>query len=209
MQALPPQPPPIAPPTQPVWVFTPPPPRWPTVVGIISTILGVASVASVGISIAMWIAFRRGAFRVPTSSQQSMNLFTGPNAWIEVVTFASNAITSLLLLIAGLTTVQRRAVGRPLHLWYAGLYLATLAFSMFTTIAGTNPAVARMGTPVGARSFMMLSMALGVVIAASYPTFLLIWFGPMKRRPASGAAGAPAPGLVAIGGAWMPERPRA
>lgn len=208
---LPPPPPVVysaAPPTHPVWFHTPAPAKWPLVVGIISAIYGVFNLSAHILTIALWLAFRGGKWPPMFGNSGAMNFFTGAHAWVEIVSTAVGLLASLLLVIAGIRTIQRRPSGRPLHLWYAWLFLAAVILTSAASLLGINPALSRTQAgfkPTG--NFLIANVLLGLVIAGAYPTFILIWFLPRSRTPTP--LPPPNPGWVSVAGQWLPERPRA
>lgn len=199
-----------APPTEPVWVHTAPPPKWPLVIGIISMVYGGGSLGMWAIGMVMWLAFRKVPLpTAPGAGAGTMQLFTGPLWWVEVLTTVLTVATAIVALVAGVKTFQRRPSGRTLHLWFAIVYLALLASNLGLTLVGMNPALARMPrSPMGG-SFLLANLILGFAVSAAYPVFALVWFVPRRRSPDHGATGGPGPGWVATGGGWLPERPRA
>ncbi len=200
-------PPGLAPPTQPVWMFTPPPPKWPIVIGVITAVLSVGTLGSIGLGLVMRFALGGGSFPMMGQAGGAMRLFTGPYWMIEVGLYAASLVGSLVSLMAGLQTVQRRASGRTLHLWGTAIVLAGVVATSAVNFAGMNPALARMGNVAQPMPFWVNSL-LALVIGSAYPVFLLIWFGPMRRSPDQGAAGGPGAGWVATSAGWVPERPR-
>jgi hypothetical protein len=170
-----------------------PPPMWPRVVGIISitwAAIGlVCGLCGLG-GMAAQTMFMPEAER---SVGGPMPAVMKPGA-MPMVMLGISMATSLLLLIAGIATVGRRRSGRMLHLVYALIDVPLIAVNTLVSVqqqvaiadwAKQNPADpwAKQSNPV----FGLAILAFFTVIAVAWVVFLLIWFGPMKKRPEVGA----------------------
>lgn len=144
---------------------------WPKVIGIISTIWGGLGLVCLPVNIFMALRMQ-----VP----QANNPVTFPDWYMQFQTvgYVAGALFSTLLLAAGITLLQRKAVGRTLHLVYAIVSTAWLCLVTPILIvafgqAKMDPRFQGMMTCV-----MILVMVLGLV----YPVFLLVWFLRRKIR---------------------------
>lgn len=171
--------------------FDPDPPRWPKVVGgfsIAFACLGlVCNVCMVGMAsfgASMLPPDPTGAPLPPWANQ-------GPMLYVQA---ALSLLLSLLLLAAGLTTLGRRPVARPLHLVWAVLGIIAACFGLYMQVKMNadnrrwaldnpqSPMAQGMNGP-GANIGPICGYVIGVVFGFAWPIFCLIWFGAIKRKP--------------------------
>jgi len=143
-------------------------PRWPTLMGVMSIILGFPSVASLVICLAYSVV-GRGPLK---DIMQLHGLDLAANIALGMYSFGM----STLLLLGGSGLVHRRPWGRTLHLVYAWVTLGLLA-----AYAGTWAlSFASVGYADPAHWWQTASKALWPWLPHGlYPLFLILWF----RRP--------------------------
>jgi hypothetical protein len=172
------------------------PPKWPKVVGIISIVWGVLGIVCNGLGIA-------GALLTPRMMKMAESgggmeggfppQMTQPNVLIAGLSVVS-IFAGVALLMAGIFTVNRRPQGRTLHLGVAAVSLILLVLGIgyqwhnMTQIgewvqANPDATFSQNYSPMGS----LIGMVVGVVLGGAWPTFLLIWFGALKKRPEIGA----------------------
>lgn len=166
------------------------PPKWPKVVGILSIVFGALNLVCNGLGAV-------SAFMMPTfmksAEAQSPGGFppamTTLNPLVSLLMLVSLAF-GLLLLLAGIMTLNRRAVGRPMHIVYSLGALVMLVVGIIFQLQQVdeigawvrdNPdaAFSQQWSPMTT----YISMAIGIVIGGGYPVFCLVWFGAMGKRP--------------------------
>ena len=168
------------------------PARWPTVIGWLSIVFGSISLTCGGAGIAMML------FLMPYIMSMAAQGGTPP----PVMSFSLLALSLMFLgllwqiplVIAGVSTLLRKRVGRPLHLMYAiGFVLVTIpstyiAWQEQQTFTN-SPEVAQwvaenskspMAAGMGANQSPLL-MIPGVVLNLAWPVFCLFWFLPAGR----------------------------
>jgi len=166
----PPAPPPMP---RPVFVMPPTRSRWPTAIGVISTILGALGVLCAPVSLLMKLV-------KPGMMRQDPMLGRMPE-WFRSYQICSDLVGIVMwafLLIAGIRLLKRRSVGRSLHIAYAWIGVAL-------TIVGTAVmayATSSVDLPPGFMTLFAVSIALGVALGLAYPIFLLVWFSRPKIR---------------------------
>lgn len=166
-------------------------PVWPKPVGIVSIVLGGFSLTCGGCGLVMSAfssSFMKGAEEqlgpVPP------DLMPSPTQMLVMIV---SMISPILLLIAGVMTLSRRASGRVLHLVHAPLGLVFSSIGMVLGIQqqarlaqwfSENPSSkwAENSNPVVA----YLIMGVMTLIGVGWPVFCVIWFGVMKKRPEVG-----------------------
>lgn len=183
---------PSVPPTREVLGDLPPePPRWPKVVGITSIVWGSIGVACGICGSVSWLM-------MPAMLKPAEERF-GPAPDVMRPTLVQQGLVALslplavMLIVAGVSVLRRRATGRPLHLAYAGL---SLPLTLLGTAAGVVQLLAQMewvrnnGDSPWAKqmnpAFGIGGLAMGLVLGAAWPAFCLVWFGAMKKRPEEG-----------------------
>ena len=187
------------------------PPAWPKVVGIISIVLGSLGTVC-GLCIAVFTfampAFMQkmgdlqaqggGARGGPVIPTTPMPAELSPGA-LSTVAAIFWPIGTILLIVAGISTLRRAAGGKMLHLGYGTL-------SLLFTLVGLAGAYQYQGATSGFFSahpddpwtkFFMAQGGMGsqfvqaigmTCVSAIYPIFCLVWFGAMGKRPEAGAA---------------------
>lgn len=166
------------------------PPRWPKVVGIISIVWGAIGLVCNGIGLV-------GGLLTPTLMQSAASQMEGgvPPQYQQVNPLmvgvsVLGAIMAVVLIVAGILTVNRKPAGRMAHLVVALVSLLVLIayipvqWSMNEGIAQwvrENPDAQFSQTYSPGPA--IIGMAFGVVIGAAWPVFSLIWFGALKKRP--------------------------
>lgn len=191
----------LVPPTQPTMWFAPPLPRWPVAIGVISVVFAGMGLVGWVVGIASWLAFRNVPMPGPGGGMQpnpAMQMFSGPYWWLDVVQSLIGGVCTFLLLWAGIATLRRRPGGRPLHLWFAGLFLVYLLGFNALSLMGLNPAMQRMNAqgaggmgPAMAQQFMVTGIIVNTVALGAYPVFLLLWFAAPSRSPDQGVVHPP------------------
>lgn len=167
---------PAAPPQAPSPGYTgyaapPKKPAWPVVIGIISIVIGGLFSLCTCVGIPMNIAQRANP-----AVQELMEQF--PEWWTawQIIGGLLWLGLYILLLVAGICLVRRRAVGLPLHVTFALLGLIWCIINGVVTFRGM--AGVELPAPMGAsmKPFMLIGMFAGFVFGGAYPIFLLVWF---------------------------------
>lgn len=168
------------------------PPAWPKVVGIISIIWAVLSLGCGGCGVLMMGVTLGGAFDNLSPELGPMPDVMKPGV-ASLITGAASLGWAGLLLAAGIMTLRRRPVGRPLHLaWAAGAILLTIVglymqweqmqrLQAFVQQNPDNPWVKAQGS--GQNVGQYIGLGVGIVLGFAWPLFTLVWFGVVKRRP--------------------------
>ncbi len=165
------------------------PPAWPKVIGIISIVLGALNLTCMGcnvLNLAVFMPMAESQMKEPIPPPMQ----PGPLHWALM---GLGFVLALLLLAAGIVTVMRRPAGRALHLGYAlvsiPLTIASVAIQVqqindMAQWAANNPdsAWAQQLNAPGAAVGQWAGLIIGTALGLAYPTFLLIWFGFVKRR---------------------------
>ncbi len=177
------------------------PPRWPTVVGVISIVWGSLGIICGGCGLASPLIME--AMLAQQASQQGMGpmpdiMKPGP---LQMALGVVGLLWTVLLLVAGIMLTLRKPVARPLHLVYA---VVNIILTIVGTIMGiaSQQAVREWATNnpdnEWAKQVLIqpefagyISIGLGAVIGLVWPVFCLIWFGAVKRS-ARDITGAPA-----------------
>lgn len=172
------------------------PPGWPKVVGIISIVW-----ASIGLlcntcglaSFAMMGTFMK------TAEQQlgPMPDVMKPTA-MQMAAAAAGYIPIVILMIAGIATVGRKASGRSMHLTYVGVGLLLGVIGMGISVMHQLDVMSWAKQNAGDKwaqqaqsPFAWIGLAFGAVLSFAWPVFCGIWFGAMGRRPELNAPSAP------------------
>lgn len=175
------------------------PPGWPKPVGIISIIWGSLGVVCTGGGTAMQTlssSMLSGSIEGPLPP-----MVTNP----PIVIYVSGAMAALwgvFLIVCGAVTVNRKPVGRTMHLVYSvvaivlitwGLYIGFQMQAEMAQWIKDNPDTqyAQMqGT--GAAIGMTIGIAVSFV-RYIWPVFCLIWFGLIKTKPEQMTGGVESP----------------
>ena len=205
MTQMAPPPPPVFPQPAPVPASAPRRSAWPTAIGVISIVLGGLGLVCISVSVT-WNAMQ---FRMPNQMAQEMP-FVMPDWFLTYQTVAGllQMVVSILLLVAGILLLRRRPAAGWLHLLYAvlGLTLAIVGaivtyHAMEEVSASFEQSEGLEDMPPFVRAMMTSQMRsgsiMGVIFAAAYPAFLLVWFlrGPIRREIASWRVAPSAPTL--------------
>lgn len=169
----------------------PEPQRWPKPVGIISIVLGAVGLTCVGCGVfgtlmpVMFVEMMERQY--PDGMPPQMSTLNVP----VIGSMAFGALLDVLLLVAGISLVMRRAAARPLHLAYAVLGLVSFAIGTYVQVqyqvqltewCKQNPATkfAQMQQATGWIG-QVIGWTVGIVFGLTWPVFCLIWFGFIKK----------------------------
>lgn len=172
------------------------PPSWPKVVGILSIVFGALAFTCTGIGMGA-LAFMPGIMEnvaANTDYPPPPMMQATPTLWALT---AVGVIINILLLVAGVMTLARKARGRQLHLLYAFLAIPLTFLSTFIQMnmqADVNEQMAAyveqypdspfaQGAAQGPAQEIgqLVGMAFGLVFALAWPIFCLIWFTLSQR----------------------------
>ncbi|HVZ94884.1 MAG TPA: hypothetical protein VG797_10275 [Phycisphaerales bacterium] len=163
------------------------PPVWPTVIGVISIILGVGGILSGIWAILMFNVF--GQFMGTMPGGQTMTHDYGK---LMLFTSVVAVLIAGLLLCAGIALVRRRRVAVPLHITWA---IIKIVYAIGASIVGhfvqqvqldamnNDPQFAGAGTRavgLGLGWFSVIGIIIGIAWYSVYPVFILIWFGAKR-----------------------------
>lgn len=165
----------------------PDPPAWPKVIGIISIVfgsLGIGCMGCSGVGLVIQPMFMGSA---EAQFGPMPDVMKPPLS--QIIMMPVGALLAAMLIIAGVLLLKRVAISRLLHLVYAALNIVMSILGTITGIAQTtrmadwksaNPDSkwAEMIKP----EMAMPMLIAGLVIGLSYPLFLLVWFGAVKRK---------------------------
>lgn len=188
---------PQAPPTHPQ-ALGPRPNSWPSVVGIISVILGILGLLSslwsiLGTVLFHWFSgvFEKFAVFLNTPQNQFADTAQVMRAWAIplLAGYALNAIVAIALIIGGAMLYQRRRASlRVLNFWAAGKIIASIA----TLVVGVFVQIEQMrhmnqasgpGVPAAlTTTIAVLTSIIGLLWLCAYPVFMLIWLNLKARR---------------------------
>ena len=179
-------------PSSPQFEAQPPPPAavtqrrsvWPTVIGVISIIVGAMGVTGGLVGLLQP--------QPPSSSQPATAPPPGPirtmledmqkvPPWYRTATRACGVLfvlLSVLLIVAGLKLIQRRRVGRTLHMAYGAASVASLILSSAMELWLVQSPYLRPPT----RLMMLGGWAVSSLVQWPYPLFVLVWFARSKVR---------------------------
>ncbi len=167
------------------------PPGWPKAVGITSIVLGAIFVGCIGCSIVGGVIGQ--SFMPPEMQADPPPSGITP---LSMVAFAIGVVCDVVLIIAGAMTVSRRIVGRYLHLLYSALTILAFPLTVWLQMdhnaamqayMSRHPEMAKMpgmSFSTGPTA-LIVGIAIAAVIGLSYPLFLLIWFGLVKKTQQS------------------------
>lgn len=166
------------------------PPAWPKVIGIISIVLGslglLCNACSLGGSALSGSLVQMMPPEAQADMQRQLQAQSSP---LTMGLAAVGVLVSVLLIAAGATTLQRKPLGKVLHLAYGALGLLIAIGSIGAGIVAANQlaasepdaakaAATRMGGIIGA--------GVGGCVGGLYPLFCLVWFGVVKRNASMG-----------------------
>jgi cytochrome bd-type quinol oxidase subunit 1 len=165
------------------------PPGWPKIVGIVSIVFGALGLTCGGCGL-LGQGMQSFIPEMEGVAQQ-------PQVMAPILTYSLMVIAllvSILLLIAGIMTLLRNPVGRPLHLLYAVLKILVVIVGLVVFIMiwpdykeELGRYFEESGQNAQTRDMMLSGTFYGVLfqnlIFLAYPVFCLIWFGLIKRKP--------------------------
>lgn len=163
-------------------------PGWPPVVGITSICWGVLGLLCNGCGVASPLLIGM----VPQNPQMGpMPDIMKPG--IGQVSLAGIGLAmSVLLIIAGVATLQRQFAGRMLHLAWAGINLVLTVVGVAIAIKTINDQMAwKAANPdnLWAKQmnpfFSYIGIAIAVLLGGAWPVFCLVWFGLIKKTAES------------------------
>lgn len=170
---------------------------WPKVVGILSIVWGGLGLTCLACGVGSLL------FMPAMLPEEMRNQPLPPNMRIAVwqaVMFAIGFVMSILLIVAGVQTLNRSMAGRSLHMiWAVASILLTLVNIYFgwkqmiemEQWMNDNPDSKFAQGPRMSRG-TSTAMIVGLnSIGLVWPAFCLIWFGAVKRTQASFGAAAP------------------
>lgn len=192
-------PPPISsdlPPTNSDFSIPPEVPAWPKVVGIISIVWG--AIGTVCNLCGVFGGMMGDAFikMAPPEQQAQLKAQAQQAGPAQYALYAFGTMCALLLIVAGVMLLQRKMIGRLMHLIYGALGVLLTIASVPITLSAMNDQLARMSSDPNAQAGMAAvkpamygGLAFGVCLGIAYPAFCLIWFGMIKRTHASMTGG--------------------
>jgi hypothetical protein len=165
-------------------------PGWPKVVGTISIVWASLGLLCSGCGMIMF-------FALPTM-MKGAEAKLGPMPPemlpqpLQMVAAGIGFLWAIVLLVAGITTVTRRPLGRPLHLLHAcgaivlgtiGIVLQVKQMGDLNAWAAANPTnewAKQMNSP-GQGIGRNIGLVFAAFLSYAWPLFCLIWFSPSKR----------------------------
>ena len=191
----------VTPPSDPAEV-PPSPSTWPTAIGVIAIVLG--GVGALGGCVGAFSPLFMGMMQsiVPEGQVTGLESMMDWAVWLVAVSIVSMLI-AVLLLVAGIGVIKRRAWGPKVALVWAGLkmifvivhsvagYLIQIA--QFEAMANDQNMPAGMGAFVGSlmQAFGIFGLLIGVLWGWALPVFLFIWFARKKIRTETAGWAAP------------------
>lgn len=165
------------------------PPGWPKIVGIVSIVFGALGLTCGGCGL-----LGQG---MQSLIPEMEDVAKQPQVMAPILTFSLLALAlllSILLLIAGIMTLLRKPIGRPLHLLYAVLKILAVIVGLVTFImiwpdykVELTRYFEESGQNAQSRDVMLSATFYGALVSnliyLAYPVFCLIWFGLVKRKP--------------------------
>lgn len=171
------------------------PTAWPKVIGIIS-------IAWAGLGLTCALCGAGSMVFMPQILKNNPQMGElPPTLKFGVADFAGLGLGTamgILLLVAGVTTLRRRFVGRTFHLVYAVIAIVGTLFSTYMQwqklevmrqwVQDNPQSPFAKGNPTLSG---LVGMAVGLILGLGYPVFLLIWFGAIKKTRESFGDSAP------------------
>lgn len=163
------------------------PPAWTKTLGIFSIIFAALGLTCNGCGAAFPLIM--GAIPMPPE-MGSMPDVMKPPMMMSLVAGLS-FFWSVLLLLAAIMTMRRAAVGRSLHLVWAGgsLVLLLVGVAISIQMVGAQQAwkVANADSPwakqMGSAGMGYAMTGVSIVFGGFWPVFCLVWFGLLKKSP--------------------------
>lgn len=176
------------------------PPGWPKVVGGISIGWAALGLTCAGCGVA-GMAFMTSGSLPGMEGPLPPPMVPTPLTWIfMLLSFAP----PILLLAAGIVTMSRKPVGRPLHLVYAVIAIVMTAVGVWFQLQQQaameawiqqnpdSPWAQQQNAP-GAQMGQIAGLIVGIIAGFAWPIFCLVWFGLIKTKPEDFTGNAPAP----------------
>ncbi len=170
------------------------PPKWPMVVGIISIVWGSLGVICNGCGALSPVLGNAMVNMVPPEQQEQMRQQMAASSSAPMIAVAVlSVLLSILLIVAGVMTLRRQAIGRPMHLGWAAIGTLTALAGVF--FGWANAQAMQQQMPPGAdatqaaaqQAGMVGGLVFGLCLSLIYPIFCLVWFGAMGKKPEVGA----------------------
>ena len=167
------------------------PATWPTVIGVISIVLG--SGACLG---GAWGFFapqfmKMMADQMPQDQAELFSTMQGWTTWIFIRS-ALTVVIALVLLVAGIDLVRRRARGIKLGRVWAVLKMIFAVVGSYVgffiqqeQLRQMSQQISQQNLPIGGSFFALMGVVgvvFGILWSCAYPVFLLIWFSRAKVR---------------------------
>jgi hypothetical protein len=165
-------------------------PGWPRHIGTLSIIWVVIGATCAGCGLFGTLAMPQFIQMIP--EEQRAKAAQPPVQPLALVLLAGSLAMAVLLLIAAINTLRRKAIGRTLHLAWAGLTLLLIVVGVVDGVMHWTVVEkwAQDHPNADAAKFMskqsMVLQTLGfTAIRCAWPVFCLVWFGLVKRTPES------------------------
>jgi flagellar biogenesis protein FliO len=169
------------------------PPAWPKVVGIISIVWGSLGIVCNVCGLAGPAMSNLFVNMVPPEQREQMKQqMAASRNPLSIGLSAVGLLVAILLIAAGIQTLRRQASGRPMHLLWGvlGIVLAiaggAVALANMKTQMASMPQQSSPQAQQMATTFGYVGAACAVVFFMIWPVFVLIWFGPLGKRPEAG-----------------------
>ena len=165
--------------------------RWATVFGIISIVLASLGLLG-GLCSVIMIPFA-ASMSAAAAQQGGQNPFAvgGPIAW-QVVSQLIGFGLSVLLLVAGIQLVKRKAGGVALHKLWAMVAIPIVVImsgiNAFFMVQQSSAAMSGQGSPAAAGMSGVVvvgSVLIGLVLSLAYPIIVLWWMNRAQVREES------------------------
>ncbi|MHC4717764.1 MAG: hypothetical protein ACYS5V_12400 [Planctomycetota bacterium] len=145
-------------------------PAWPTVIGVLSIVMGASWLVRRNLPRAAWVLQR-----LPMAIRGNLSLPGGPGAW-QVLYFVCGTAAAILAVVAGIWLLRRRRGAVGLHVLYAVAGLAGAAAGHWSDIAFNSRA------PADVRRFVLFYLATSLISDAAYPVLVAAWFARKNVR---------------------------
>lgn len=163
-------------------------PSWPKVVGIISICWGALGLLCNGCGVASPVLMTM----IPENPQAGPMPDIMKPGMGQLVLSGIGLAFAVLLIIAGIATLQRQYAGRMLHLvWgaisilltFVGVFVALSLIAAQAAWKKANPDSpwAQQMNPF----FGYIAVAFSVILGGAWPVFCLVWFGMIKKTAES------------------------
>jgi hypothetical protein len=165
-------------------------PGWPKVIGTISIVWASLGLLCGGCGMIFLVAmptFMKGA--VEKLGPMPPPMLPSPE---QMVLGGIGFLWAIVLLVAGITTVTRRPIGRPLHLIHGAVAIILGVLAIFFQVrqqgelaawaaANADSGWAKQMNAPGSSIGRTLGLAFTVLLSFAWPCFCLAWFAPSKR----------------------------